>query len=294
MAKKHRGLGSGVDALLSQSAQLGSPLSSTAATENYRLIPIDNIRPNRMQPRTQISQKSVAALAASIRRNGILQALVVRPDSDREGSFQLIAGERRWRAAMQAGLHEVPVVIRDSDDQSAASLALIENIQREDLTVLEKAVAVQRLITMFNLTHQNVAEQLGQSRSTITNLLRLLQLAPQAMEYLRNGQIEEGHARALLALPAEQQDPVAKEIVDKQMNVRQTEARVRLSSRKSSSKKPVAQKDANIEQLQRQLEEQLGTPVRVAHRADGRGEIIIHYADLDILDGVLAKIMPSK
>lgn len=295
MAKKHRGLGIGIDALLSKSTQTASPVGDAEDAAKPRSIPIDKISPNRLQPRNRVGQKNIEVLAGSIRNHGVLQPLLVRSRPGQDGNYELIAGERRWRAAMQAGLQEVPVVMRDSDDQSSATLALIENIQREDLTVLEKAAAIERLISIFHLTHQELAERLGQSRSAVTNLLRLLQLAPQTMEYLRDGQLEEGHARALLGLPAAQQDAAAGEVINKKMSVRQTEIYVRrLNAGKKNKVKPRAGDSAEVGRLQRQLEEQLGTPVRIKHRSNGHGEIIIHYASLDILDGILDKMLKQR
>ena len=296
MAKKHRGLGMSVDALLSQSANAAKVENDSVENTSRQscMVAIDKITPNRMQPRTQVAARNIETLACSIRRDGILQPLLVRPSPDRDGTYELIAGERRWQAAMQAGLHEVPVVIRDSNDQSSATLALIENIQREDLSALEKAAAIKRLIETFDLTHQAVADHLGQSRSSISNLLRLLQLAPQAMNCLREGQIEEGHARALLGLPTVQQAGMAGKIIAGHMSVHQTEVYVRqlLNANEKTTEKTGkrAQADAETERLQRELGEQLGTPVRIAHRPNGHGELIIYYANLDILQGVLAKI----
>ena len=297
MARRHRGLGVGVDALLSKSMQAQAGADGSGESRNKSLmVAVDRITPNRLQPRTQADKKNIGSLAESIRRDGILQALLVRPSPNRDGHYELIAGERRWRAAMQAGLQEVPVLIRDSDDQSSATLALIENIQREDLSALEKAAAIERLLNTFHLSHQALAEQLGQSRSAISNLLRLLQLAPQAKEYLRGQQIEEGHARALLGLPAEQQDAAAREVVDKKMNVRQAEAYVRQlnTGGKKKKKKVNAEEDAEISRLQRHIAEQLGTPVRIAHHANGHGDIIIHYASLDVLDGLLDNMLKRR
>jgi ParB family chromosome partitioning protein len=241
------------------------------------------------QPRMEFDQDSLEDLASSIRTQGVVQPIVVRLVSN--GKYEIIAGERRWRAAQLAGLHEVPVVLRKVNDLEAMCLALIENIQRENLSPLEEARGFSRLLDEFEMTHDMVADAVGRSRSTITNLLRLLELAPDARQMLEKGEIEMGHGRALLSLPAEQQGEVARRVASKGLSVRETEALVRKLLKKPAGGNTARRKmDPNIRSLQEDLSGRLGTAVNIKHRNTGKGTLEIHYGSVDELDGILSRI----
>jgi ParB family chromosome partitioning protein len=284
VALKKRGLNRGLSNLLSgvnfDINTLTKPLDKTSQ------LPIEKLQPGKYQPRTEMSQESLQELAESIRVQGIIQPVIVRSVSAQQ--YEIIAGERRWRAAQLAGLTSVPVVIRDVSDEAAIAMALIENIQREDLNPLEEAYALKRLQDEFHLTQQQVAEAIGKSRVTVTNLLRLLDLHPEVKKYLQEGKIDQGHAKVLLALSHHDQYKAAQVIVDKHLSVRETERLIQQWQTTKPQKLPKAI-DPNIGSLERKLSDQLGTPVIIQHSKKGRGKLIIHYRNVDILDGVLAK-----
>lgn len=287
MANKKRGLGRGLDALLSGAASQGAQDDVVQAGERLADVPVDQIKRGRYQPRSHFDEDALAELADSIRAQGIVQPVVIREVT--EGGYELIAGERRWRAAQLAGLHDIPAVIRDVSDEAAVAMALIENIQREDLNPLEEALALQRLISEFELTHQEAAEAVGRSRTAVTNLLRLLQLNAELKQFVENGQLEMGHARALLALQGRQQSEIGREVVAKKLNVRQTEALVRsvLEPAQTVTEPAV---DPNVRNLQRDLSDKLAAPVVIKHDSKGRGTLVIRYNSLDELDGIIEHI----
>ena len=279
MAK--RGLGRGLDALLS-GAQAGGDES-----DSLEQLPIEQIRRGKYQPRVHMAQAALAELADSIRAQGIVQPVVVRRLDD---GYELIAGERRWRAAQIAGLETVPAVVRDIPDQAAAAMALIENIQREDLNPLEEAQAIRRLIGEFEMTHQAAADAVGRSRTAVTNLLRLLELHDTVKEHVNEGRLEMGHARCLLAVPLDDQPGVAATVVKRGLSVRATEQLVK----KTLAATPKPQKEAGpapeVRQLESRLADQLGAPVQVRYNRQGKGRLVIEYNSLDELDGILAHI----
>ncbi len=279
MAAKKRGLGRGLEALL-------GPQSKQTTQSELTEIPIEWVRPGKYQPRKEFDEQGLAELAASIGVHGIIQPVVVR--KIQEDHFELIAGERRWRAAQLAGLEKVPAVIRRADDEAVLAMSLIENIQREDLNPWEESQALHRLVEEFGLTHAQVAEAVGRSRTAVTNSLRLANLAPAVARMLIAGDLEMGHARTLLTLEDDSQERVAREIVAKQLNVRQAEALVRQLGRKASQ--PVRQPvklDADTRHLQDQLSSKFGQPVQINHSSKGKGKLIIPYNSLDELDGIL-------
>lgn len=278
MNKKPR-LGRGLDALL------GAP--SEAREEALGELPIGALTPGRYQPRMHFDQASLAELAASIKSSGIVQPLVVRPLPD--GRYELIAGERRWRAAGIAGLERVPVVIRELSDAAALAVALIENIQREDLNAVEEARALSRLIEEFSLTHEQAAERVGRSRAAVTNLLRLLALEESVLGALAAGHLDMGHGRALLGLEPARQKQLAAQIVAKQLSVRAVEALIQ-QERPGRAPPPPARVDPDIRALEQELSERLGARVRVAHKPKGSGRLIIEYRGAEELEGLLARL----
>ncbi len=285
MSKK-RGLGRGLDALLG-----GAPANraTVAGDGELRLLPVDVIRRGKYQPRSTIHAEGLEELADSIRAQGVVQPIVVRPVGFDQ--YELIAGERRWRAAQQAGLHEVPAVIRKVEDQAAMAMALIENIQRENLNPMEEAVALQRLITEFELTHQLAAEAVGRSRAAVTNLLRLFELNEDVKARLESGELEMGHARALLGLQGDQQSEIARKVVSRGLSVRETEQLVRgLRKPSAAAQKGRKSVDPDVLKLQDDLSQRLGAEVRFQHAAKGKGKMIVHYNNLDELEGILAHI----
>lgn len=287
MASKKRGLGRGLEALLGAGTAADADKSADVRSADGRLaeIPVEWIRPGRYQPRNEVEPEALAELAASITAQGILQPIVLREtDTDR---YEIIAGERRWRAAQLAGLATVPAVIRLVPDEAAIAMSLIENIQREDLNPLEEAVALHRLIEEFSLTHQAAADAVGKSRAAVSNLLRLMSLDAHVAEMLTRGDLEMGHARALLTLERSDQVTAAREIAARGLNVRQAEALVRrLSAPKSAG--PASQSaSADTRRLEEQLAGRLGQKVDLQHRAKGKGKLVIHYNSLDELDGIL-------
>jgi ParB family transcriptional regulator, chromosome partitioning protein len=274
---KPKGLGRGLDALLGADAAL--PARDALAT-----LPVDRIRPGRYQPRTRMDQQALAELAASIRSRGLMQPLLVRPiDSER---YELIAGERRWRAAQMAGLEEVPVLVREVPDEAALALSLIENIQRENLNPIEEAAGMQRLIDEFGMTHEQAADAVGRSRAATTNLLRLLKLAKPVQEMVMEGTIDMGHARALLALDGAQQIEAAHRTAARGLSVRETEALVRGGARPRRARKP----DRDLARLEEELSGNLGTTVEIRPSKKGSGKLLVHYASLDHLDELLKRL----
>lgn len=276
-------LGRGLDALL------GSYEPSTADKDELRQIPVDLLRRGKYQPRTHMDAQALEELAASIRAQGVVQPIVVRALGN--GDYEIVAGERRWRAAQLAGLETVPAVVRKIPDEAAIAIALIENIQRENLNPVEEASALQRLIDEFGMTHQQVAEAVGRSRAAVTNLLRLLTLQTDVREMLEKAQMDMGHARALLALEGAAQSKAARQVVDKGLSVRETENLVRRLLNKASGQTAAhGGVDPDIRLLQQQLSERLGAKVRIQHSRRGKGRLVIEYTNLEELDGILAKL----
>ncbi|SFR48402.1 chromosome partitioning protein, ParB family [Marinobacter gudaonensis] len=290
MAAKKRGLGErGLGALLA-----GSRVNLDQELKDHdgelREVPIDLIQRGRYQPRRDMDPAALQELADSIRQQGVMQPVVVRPIS--EGRYELIAGERRWRATQMAELDRIPAIIRDVPDEAAIAMALIENIQRENLNPIEEAFALQRLQDEFGLTQAQVAEAVGKSRTTITNLLRLIGLSEDVRIMLEHGDLEMGHGRAMLTLPPELQMQVAKQVVAKSLSVRQTEALVRRVQQETPNKKSASKAalDPNIRALQDDLAERLGARVSIDHGQRGKGKLVIEYSSLDELDGILGHI----
>ncbi|MCZ6503285.1 MAG: ParB/RepB/Spo0J family partition protein [Gammaproteobacteria bacterium] len=285
MAAKKRGLGRGLDALLGPRAKPSGDTSQQLLQE----IPIECIRPGKYQPRKGFDERRLNEFANSIKSQGIIQPIVLRPLGD--DLYEIVAGERRWRAAQLAELEKIPAVIRQLDDQSAVAVSLIENIQREDLNPWEESLALQRLVEEFDLTHQQVAEAVGKSRTAVTNMLRLANLSPGVVRLLTSGEIEMGHARALLSLDDMRQEAAASEIAARQLNVRQAEALVRkLLAEDSTGSKKVKQKvDADTQRLEERLSRKLGQSVSIRHTAKGSGKLTIAYNSLDELDGILGR-----
>ncbi|KAA1174136.1 ParB/RepB/Spo0J family partition protein [Marinobacter salinexigens] len=290
MAAKKRGLGErGLGALLA-----GSKVNLDQEPKDHdgelRQIPIDLIQRGRYQPRRDMDPAALQELADSIRQQGVMQPVVVRPIED--GQYELIAGERRWRATQMAELDSIPAIIREVPDEAAIAMALIENIQRENLNPIEEAFALQRLQEEFGLTQAQVAEAVGKSRTTITNLLRLIGLTEDVRLMLEHGDLEMGHGRAMLTLPPELQMQVAKQVVAKSLSVRQTEALVRRIQQQSPEQKTTGKPalDPNIRALQDDLAERLGARVSIAHGQKGKGKLVIEYSSLDELDGILGHI----
>jgi ParB family chromosome partitioning protein len=289
MAIKKRGLGRGLDALLGGStAAVLEEEAVKADSRELQHLPLDLIQRGKYQPRRDMDPSALEELANSIKAQGVMQPIVVRPIGG--GRFEIIAGERRWRASQQAGLDKIPAMVREVPDEAAIAMALIENIQREDLNPIEEAVALQRLQQEFELTQQQVADAVGKSRVTITNLLRLIALPEEIKTLLAHGDLEMGHARALLGLPLEQQVEGARHVVARGLTVRQTEALVRqwLNTKEKPAEKVKA--DPDINRLEQRLAEKLGAPVQIKHGQKGKGQLVIRYNSLDELQGVLAHI----
>ena len=286
MTKKKKRLGRGLDALLSSSdTSSGKGSGDSLSTPNS--LPIEVMQPGQYQPRTNMDPESLQELASSIQAQGIIQPILVRPIAT--DKYEIIAGERRWRAAQIAQLDEVPVLVRHIADEATLAVALIENIQRENLNPVEEAVGLKRLADEFGLTHEEMARSVGRSRTAVTNLLRLLNLSHGAKQLLEHGKIEMGHARALLGLPTEQQDWVAGEVYSKRLNVRQTEELVRKYAGNKKETNKSKTKSSDIRELEDRLSETLGTKVLVEDKK-GKGKLIIEYKNLDVLDGIIAHI----
>ena len=281
---KSKGLGRGLDALLG-----GDDLLEPQGGEKLAALAIEALQPGKYQPRSRMDEASLRELAESIKTQGVMQPILARPLAD--GRFEIIAGERRWRAARMAGLAEVPALVRAVTDNVALAMALIENIQREDLKPLEQANGIQRLIADFGMTHDKAAETLGCSRSAVTNLLRLLALSKPVRDLLGEGQLDMGHARALLALSGVQQIDAARRVVARGLSVRDTERLVGELLRGSAGKKARRATDRDVLRLQEELAEKLGTRVAIKAGAKGRGSLVIQYTSLAQLDGLLGRLM---
>lgn len=288
MAKK-RGLGKGLDALLSSVNDVEEKVSTpeAEAIDGYRLLPVDVIQRGRYQPRRDIEPQALEELANSIKAQGVMQPIVVRPiDSDR---YEIIAGERRWRATQMAELFEIPAIVKDVPDEAAIAMALIENIQRENLNPIEEAISLQRLQEEFELTQQEVADAVGKSRSAVTNLLRLINLTDEVKKMLEYGDLEMGHARALLSLESEKQIMAAHEISGQGLSVRQTEALVKKLQQENEpvveKKKPV--ENVRLNELAGELSIRFATNVAISENAKGKGKITINYDDAETLDSIL-------
>jgi len=295
MSPKKR-LGRGLDALLSKPVAETASVTGTSKSEGLRQIPVDLLQRGQYQPRIDIRQDTLEDLANSIKAQGIVQPIVARPIDSGNGAqrFEIVAGERRWRAAQMAGLDEIPAVVKDIPDEAAIAMALIENIQRENLNPLEEARAVDRLIREFDLTHAEAAQAVGRSRAAVSNLLRLQDLSDKVKAMLESRQLEMGHARALLAISnAVQQFDAARQVVKKGLSVRETERLVRKMLDKGGKKKaprPAAAADADIRRLEMEVSEKIGAKVSVNHTQKGSGKIVISYNSLDELDGILKHI----
>ncbi len=280
---KMKGLGRGLDALLSG--------SDKQQGDEQRNLPVERLRPGKYQPRTHMDQESLAELAASIKAQGIMQPILVRAVDSTPGAerYEIVAGERRWRASQLAGLSEVPVLVRSIPDEQALAMALIENIQRENLNPLEEAQGLQRLVEEFGLTHQQAADAVGRSRPAASNLLRLLQLTAAVQDLLMSGKLDMGHARALLPLPGAQQVAVAQRIVQKGLSVREAERLVQqiLTPPEKAAERPV---DRDLLRLQEELSDVMGATVAIRSNKKGAGKITIEFGDLDQLDGILGKL----
>lgn len=295
MAKKH-GLKRGLDALISNAqaptetvaVAPGAAGNSAPVDGDLRNLPVEWLQRGRYQPRRDMSPEALEELADSIRVQGVMQPIVVRAVG--EEKYEIIAGERRWRAAQQAGLHTIPAVIREVSDEAAIAMALIENIQREDLSPMEEALALSRLKDEFELTHQQVADAVGKSRATVTNLLRLMSLESEVKLRFEHGDLEMGHARALLGLEGQDQIDAARLVVAKGLSVRQTEELVRNYSQIKAKKPAPVREDPNVRQLLNDLSDRLGAPVKLAQGKGGKGKLVISYNSLDELDGILAHI----
>ena len=287
--KKMKGLGRGLEALLGGDAEL--PAQGGGGANLPSTLPVGQLQAGKYQPRTRMDEGALAELASSIRTQGIMQPVLVRPVGG--GRYEIIAGERRFRAAQLAGLEEIPVLVREVDDPAAAAMALIETIQREDLNPLEEAQGIARLISDFNFTHEQAATAVGRSRSAVSNLLRLVNLAGPVQTMLMAGDIDMGHARALLAVDAATQIALANQVVAKRLSVRETEKLVAraIEERNAPAVAPRAKdKPGDIVRLEEELSDKLATPVQFKMGAKGKGQMIIDFADLDVLDGVLARL----
>jgi ParB family chromosome partitioning protein len=298
MTPKRRTLGRGLDALLSTPQSEGDPGTNRAPQEQLRRLPVDLLERGRYQPRQDMRPESLEDLAESIKSQGVVQPIVVRPLSpgpeDKgpgDTRYEIVAGERRWRAAQLAGLMEIPAIVRDVPDEAAVAMALIENIQRENLNPLEEARALERLIDEFDMTHQQAAAAVGRSRAAVSNLLRLLDLGPEVRSLVERRQLEMGHARALLALaaPAAQAD-AARQVVARGLSVRATEALVKRLLEPASPPASASRRDPDIQRLESELGEKLGAKVQLDHQASGKGRLSIRYNTLEELEGILEHI----
>jgi len=282
MTTKHKGLGRGLDALLGGDAR-------ARADGELAELPVRRLHPGKYQPRTRMDQASLAELADSIRARGILQPVVVRPVSG--GDYEILAGERRWRAAQLAGLERIPALVREVPDDAALGIGLIENIQREDLNPIEESAGLKRLIDEFHFTHEDAARAVGRSRSAVTNLLRLLELAKAVQDMLLDGRLDMGHARALLGVSKSRQVELAEQVAAKGLSVRETE---RLVQHVANPPKPVPRSgvrpDADTRRLEEELSEALAARVSVKPRRGGRGSLVIDYASLEQLDGLVSRL----
>ncbi len=297
MATKRKGLGRGLDALLggatnntttTAASSEENEASSPEKDEELKHVPVDLIQRGKYQPRRDMHPEALEELAESIKAQGVMQPIVIRPISS--DKYEIIAGERRWRATQLAGLDKIPAVIRHVNDEAAIAMALIENIQREDLNPIEEAMALKRLQDEFELTHQEVAHAVGKSRTAVTNLLRLIALDSEVKKLLEHGDIEMGHARSVLSLEPLQQRDVAQQVVGKALSVRQTEAIVRRILEYKKQIKPKTVVNPDLQKLEEGLGEKIGVPVSIQHSAKGKGKLIFNYNNLDELDGILAHL----
>lgn len=289
MSIKKRGLGRGLDALLGLGAE--QVAIEEANGDQLKMVPVDLIQRGQYQPRLDMKTDTLQELADSIKAQGVVQPVVIRPIGD-GGRYELIAGERRWRATQLAGLSAIPAIVKRVPDAQAMSIALIENIQREQLNPIEEAMALERLIREFSMTHQEVAEAVGRSRAAVSNLLRLLDLEAPCREMLERGDLEMGHARALLGLEGATQVEAGRKIATAGLSVREAEALVRRLKGDEVEKPPAPKHEAdpNVRQLEQSLAERLGTEVAIRHARSGKGTLVINYGSLDELDGILAHI----
>jgi ParB family chromosome partitioning protein len=296
MVSKRQSLGKGLDALLSIPEETAVDTASEFQPENragdgeLRTIPIEMLHRGTYQPRTQFAEDSLRELADSIASQGLMQPIVVRKSHSSDNQFEIIAGERRWRAAQLAGLDRIPAIVHDVTDQATVAMALIENIQREDLNPIEESQALIRLQSEFGLTQQQVAEAVGKSRAAVANLMRLASLEKPVQQLLQQRAIDLGHAKCLLALQGSQQTKAAKTVADNRMSVRQTEALIKKLQNTSTELSEENQANRDIENLQQQLSEKLGAKVAIQHRAGGSGKLIVSYNSVDELDGILDHI----
>jgi ParB family chromosome partitioning protein len=292
-------LGRGLDAFISKKIAENKGATSAEQTpatggsdklekSELKKLPIEFLQPGQYQPRKIMADDALEELAESIKAQGVIQPIVVRAIG--HNKYEIIAGERRWRACQIAKLTEVPVLIKDVPDEAAIAMALIENIQREDLNAIEEATALHRLMNEFGLTHQQTADAVGKSRTTVTNLLRLLQLSEPCKTLLERGDIEMGHARALLSLDHQQQTEIARQVVAKGLTVRETEKLVRKTINPVKVNNPVKQDDPHINKLEQQISDKFGAPVQIQHSPRGKGKLVISYNSLDELDGILANL----
>ena len=302
---KRKGLGRGLDALLGSASKQATdktagkaeglnpadmPVAEPGPKDGRLLnLPVEFMQRGKYQPRRDMHQEALQELAESIKAQGVMQPIVVRPIG--EDKYEIIAGERRWRATQLAGIDTIPAVIRDVNDEAAIAMALIENIQREDLNPIEEAISLKRLQDEFELTHQEVADAVGKSRTGVTNLLRLLNLTDEVRMLLEHGDLEMGHARCLLSLPSNQQRSIARQIIARSLSVRQAEALVRKTQQDAKDEtKMVPSASGDIEKLEEGLSEHVGVPVKVQHGAKGKGKLVFNYKSLDELDGILAHL----
>jgi ParB family chromosome partitioning protein len=292
ISKKPKGLGRGLEALLGGSSDFTA--EAAAAAKAGTTLPVSALQAGKYQPRLQMDEGALKELADSIRAQGLLQALLVRPIADgKKGvTHEIIAGERRFRAAQMAGLKELPVLIREVNDQGAAAMALIENMQREDLNPLEEAQGIQRLIAEFSFTHEQAAESVGRSRSAVSNLLRLLNLTKPVQSLLMTGEIDMGHARALLGADTGQQIALAQQIIAKGLSVRDAEKLVVRSVTDKPAAGPSKAKSRDLSRLEEELSDSLATAVSIRMGAKNKGEVVIAFGDLDALDGIISRLRP--
>ena len=291
--KKQKGLGRGLEALLDGAGDFSEKAPAVVGAPTS--LPVSQMQAGKYQPRTRMDEGALTELAASIKAQGLMQPILVRPVGQDQGGvrYEIIAGERRFRASQMAGLNDVPVLVKDVDDQTAAAMALIENIQREDLNPLEEAQGIHRLITDFAFTHEQAAQAVGRSRSAVSNLLRLLNLARPVQTMLMAGDIDMGHARALLATDAATQIQLANQVVAKRMSVRDTEKLVTKTladASQTSKTRALTEKSKDITQLEEELSDALATQVMLKMGSKGRGQLVIDFASLDALDGVIARL----
>ncbi|ENV34190.1 ParB/RepB/Spo0J family partition protein [Acinetobacter gerneri] len=296
MTTKKRGLakGRGLDALLGSIQKEKLQLEAQSLDHGQlKQVDVATLRRGEYQPRRFINEQDLQELAASIKKHGVMQPIVIRPVENEQFDYEIIAGERRWRAAQIAGLTEIPAIVRDLSDQVAIALALIENIQRQDLNPIDQALALQRFHEEFGLSHQEIADTVGKARTTVSNLLRLLSLEEQVKDYMQQGQMDMGHARAILTLKAKDQLKVAEIVVSKSLSVRQTEQLVREWNAPKQDK-PQERMSADLEQLTQKLSERFSANVKIDHNKQGKGKLVIHYHSLDELDGILNICLPES